>query len=129
MEHEEDIEREVLKERTIELLDIDGIREKEVRLSPADVDDLSKRDRRTVLSTAKLEQQQESIFEILVKMNGQLMRMEASLIRERIVARNAQKEMDNLSFQARMIKWLAVTGGVAAIVEFVKWIGTKALKP
>lgn len=125
----EDFEAEVLKEMTIERLDIDGIREKEVRLSEKDADDLSKRDRRMVLSCAKLEQQQESIFEILVKMNGQLMRTEANLIREQIAARNAQKEMDNLSIQARIIKWLAVTGGVAAIVEFVKWIGTKILKP
>lgn len=137
-ENRDDIEPEVRKEMRVLPINMDDILEIEPKLGPEDVKGLSQRDERLVWEMAKLTQMVRAMIEIVVKTNNEhLTRIEANQIRNQLLfqdiqKKNAQsmidaaKETTALKWQANIIKWAAVTGGGAAIVNFVSWCFHKA---
>lgn len=130
------MEAEIANEMTILPLDVEQIRDAEPRLKEEDVDGLDKRDRKMVFHAAKLEQQQEAVIDILVTMNGQLRRMEANYIRERIctAAREAaarrttevlETRVNDLTKQSKTMKRVLGVAGTGVILEFLHIVFVK----
>lgn len=110
---------------TIEPLDLDAIKEAQPMLNREDVEDLPNRDKKMVFHAAKLEQQQLAVFEILVTINQQLMRMEAGQIRERIQTAHIKTRVDELEAQAKVWKRVFVLVGGAALIDLVHFVFVK----
>lgn len=130
----DEIENEILKEMRVRPIDLESILEVEPMLSKDDVKDLSGRDQRLVFEVSKLTQQVRALIGICVKTNDEhLMRMESNMIRTGIEMKNVKQAVqdsivtaaeivESRRKHASAVKWAAMTGCGAAIVEFVAWV-------